>query len=501
MAGDFDGDGAVDIGAWSPDDHSFSIAFSTKSGFRDPVRWIAPGAAGGAENVLVYVGDVNGDRCDDLILHRSDLSIHAVTSTCRGFFGPNTGVWSMPGAFVKLGDQVRVGDFDGDGRADLARWDASARELWVSKSTGTGFGTPARWIGPGNGVDPAPVDFRVGDFDGDGHDDVLGRRVDGWVVLWLSYGSGVVGPYWLAGPGNFRGSEPGLSGQWFVLGQAKERLPLKVPTLVVGARTQTSVTLSWSAVPANHAVAGYDLYREDTRIAHGLSRDTTSFVDSGLSPGMSPCYHLRAYNRLGRVEGFATCTQTKPAMPPAVALSTAGVGETFIELRWALTGSGRVDGIHVYRDGTFMSNTSAGAVGITATGLARNRRYCFVAYTVNESGSTPSNQVCATTAQPQPSPSGSFTVVFEYQTAPPQQGCGTIEFVAEHESTGNRMRVTSERGYHNPDKGACVYGATFSNVPHGTYRVSLPWPAFFGCARAQTGTLSPVLLTYENKCR
>jgi hypothetical protein len=70
-----------------------------------------------------------------------------------------------------------VGDFDGDGKADVAALTA-AGELRVGLSTGTGFHSTV-WAA---GLSGRWVRLLVGDFDGDGKDDLAGLRDGSWQV-------------------------------------------------------------------------------------------------------------------------------------------------------------------------------------------------------------------------------------------------------------------------------------------------------------------------------
>ncbi len=71
-----------------------------------------------------------------------------------------------------------VGDFNGDGRDDVAARLAGA--WWVSLSTEEGTaGAASRW---GVWKDVAWENVTVGDFDGDGRDDIAARHKFGWWV-------------------------------------------------------------------------------------------------------------------------------------------------------------------------------------------------------------------------------------------------------------------------------------------------------------------------------
>ena len=108
----------------------------------------------------------------------------------------------------------RVGEFGGDGRADLLRCDPDdgASYLWI---TGTSS-APASGLGASVGValDPAYTLAAVGDFDGDGDSDALLRNAEGFDRGWI-FDSGtpsqvsyptLAGAYWqVAGTGDLDG--------------------------------------------------------------------------------------------------------------------------------------------------------------------------------------------------------------------------------------------------------------------------------------------------------
>jgi chitodextrinase len=64
------------------------------------------------------------------------------------------------------------------------------------------------------------------------------------------------------------------------------------------SQTSTSVSLSWTASTDNTAVAGYDVYRNGTKV--GMSTSTT-YADSGLSASTSYTYTVDAYDAAGNV--------------------------------------------------------------------------------------------------------------------------------------------------------------------------------------------------------
>ena len=145
--------------------------------------WVAAPSDGSATRS----GDVNGDGKDDLVgfTRGTAADVYVALSTGTRFAGTAT-KWHdgfAGGEAVPL-----VGDFDGDGKDDVAAVVRGAGGgVDVALSTGTRFGRATRWHGPAP-VDAVPL---VGDFDGDGKDDIalVSRGGSGAVRVALSDGA------------------------------------------------------------------------------------------------------------------------------------------------------------------------------------------------------------------------------------------------------------------------------------------------------------------------
>lgn len=173
-----------------------------------------------------------------------------------------------------------------------------------------------------------------------------------------------------------------------------------------GAVTETSAELIWNAVAQ---AEGYYVYRNGSR-ATASPVTSPRHTDSGLAPGTSYEYHVRAVDASGREgtpsAGIAIKTLGMPPMVPAPAALTVGnVSASSVALSWA--GVPDIAGYNV-----FFRPSAAGREYVRANvslikptfytvgGLHPGTSYQFVVRSENSAGaaSNASNEVSVTTA-------------------------------------------------------------------------------------------------------
>ncbi|MEV4755500.1 FG-GAP-like repeat-containing protein [Micromonospora sp. NPDC049559] len=182
LTGDFNGDGKDDIVTFT---HGTSadvfVGLSTGSGFLGGAKWHDFFSLAGE---VPAVGDVNGDGKDDIITFtRNDLGdVYVALSTGTAFTG--SAKWND--FFALAGESPGVADVNGDGKDDIVTFtQGGGGDVFVGLSTGSGFLGGAKWhdyfaIGL-----EAP---RLGDFNGDGAADIATFTNDnsGDVIVALS---------------------------------------------------------------------------------------------------------------------------------------------------------------------------------------------------------------------------------------------------------------------------------------------------------------------------
>jgi hypothetical protein len=187
VQGDFDGDGASDYACLYDLGDAEAVILvmpGTASGPTEEVWWQAPAGEFDARRcgARFVAGDFTGDGTSDLACLYShghgSAEVVVFSSTGSAFEVARWAEGRMDDLdAARCEDRFVVGDFNGDGRSDLAcSYDrgSGSGEVLVLTSTGSGFDRAAwhRWSAPD--LEPSRCASRLvaADFDGDGSDDL-----------------------------------------------------------------------------------------------------------------------------------------------------------------------------------------------------------------------------------------------------------------------------------------------------------------------------------------
>ncbi len=210
FVGDFTGDGKVDVAIHDRQTGEWFVGRSTGAAFVVE-RWVSGFGNRGAAFEEAFVGDFTGDGKVDVAIHdrqsgdwfvgRSTGSRFTIEPWVRGF--------GNQGATV---EEAFVGDFTGDGKADVAIQNRRTGDWFVGRSTGSSFEIEAWVSGFGNRGEREEI--FVADFTGDGRIDVgLHDRQTGQWFVGRSTGASFAVEIWATNFGNRgAGFEEALAG-------------------------------------------------------------------------------------------------------------------------------------------------------------------------------------------------------------------------------------------------------------------------------------------------
>jgi hypothetical protein len=204
--GDFNGDGRSDLFHACCAEYGH-VWFGQADGTMVQTQFLSPGSGYGMQNGNWRVGDFNGDGRSDLAhlccADYADLWFgQADSSFVHGnLLQPGSGYALQPGMW-------RIGDFNGDGRSDLFHaCCAEYGHVWFGQADGTMVQT--QFLSPGSGYGMQNGNWRVGDFNGDGRSDLVHLCCADYTELWFGQANGAFSHGQLLSPGSGYGMRPG----------------------------------------------------------------------------------------------------------------------------------------------------------------------------------------------------------------------------------------------------------------------------------------------------
>jgi hypothetical protein len=230
LPGDFNGDGRMDVaGVWEDGGlTSIAVYLSEGTRFAAPTQWNTRDG-GWSDGEKWAVGDFTGDGKADIVAIWDNGGSNTITlrqSTGAGFaqahWATNAGGWIDSTTWL-------AGDYNGDGRLDLAAvWhDGDATSIAVYASDGHRFPGWNQWsTRDGGWIDNAR--WVAGDYDGDGKTDLAAIWNNGGsntLTVRQSNGAGFSQAHWAIHAGGWSNTAAWCSGQFpsLVLASATER--------------------------------------------------------------------------------------------------------------------------------------------------------------------------------------------------------------------------------------------------------------------------------------
>lgn len=181
---DLNGDGNLDLAVANYNDNTVTILLGNGDGTFSPAPGLPVNV--GVNPAAVALGDFNADgKLDLAVANSSDNTLSILLGNGDGTF---TSVSSPTASGTPFG--LAIGDFDGDGKLDLAVANFFANAVDILLGNGDGTFSPA--ASPQASQGPA---VGAGDFNGDGKLDLaVTNRADSTVVILLGNGDGTFTP-------------------------------------------------------------------------------------------------------------------------------------------------------------------------------------------------------------------------------------------------------------------------------------------------------------------
>jgi chitodextrinase len=162
----------------------------------------------------------------------------------------------------------------------------------------------------------------------------------------------------------------------------------------------TTLTISWNASTDKVGVTGYNVYRNSTMITSSTSAFTGTSITDSVTPG-SYSYTVNAYDAAGNISAHSApaavtvfADYLAPSTPKGLVVQQTGVNT--LVLTWASSTDGYgVSGYQVFRNGVWITSTTAPSYQDTGVSTGTSYSYMVTAYDVagNISPQSPSVNV------------------------------------------------------------------------------------------------------------
>ncbi|PYT68404.1 MAG: hypothetical protein DMG39_21320 [Acidobacteria bacterium] len=421
VTGDFNRDGKLDLAVANQNDHNVSILLGNGDGTFQAQKDYAAGPTGVKDASDIALGDFNGDgKLDLAVTNPSTDQVSILLGQGDGTFQAPTGY--STGASGSHPIAVSAADFNGDGKLDLAVTTLNTRNIAILIGNGDGTFQNQVSYPTTTGVSIGPVAVATGDFNGDGKLDVaITNQGDNSVSILLGNGDGTFQPVLefatgttatgvAAGDFNRDGRlDVAVANQTSNTVSVMRQRPEPTTTLAVSSVTASQVSLTWTA-SVSTTVVGYNVYRGTTSGGPYTKVNSAivaapAFTDISVASDTTYYYVVTAVDP-GNLESVNSneVSATTPPQPPTT-LMVSNVTASQVTLTWTASTTATVVSYNVYRSLVSGSgyvkigSVNAVAANFTDLSVASGTTYYYVVTAVGPGNaeSVFSNEVSATT--------------------------------------------------------------------------------------------------------
>jgi hypothetical protein len=242
VSGDYNGDGKTDIAILYDYGHSTSrvwVLTSNGSTMTSSLAWSSGAGNCDAAKCKIVSGDYDGDGKSDIAVlydYGTGMTRAWILKSSGTTFSASLAWASGIGNCDLNKSKVVSGDYDGDGKSDVALlydYNGGMTRVWVLTSNGTTMALSLAWVSGAGNCDAARCKVVSGDYDADGKSDIaiLYDYGNSTSRIWelISAGSTFMTPKlsWYSGPGNWdwirtkladagSGSSPSEPGDYYI---------------------------------------------------------------------------------------------------------------------------------------------------------------------------------------------------------------------------------------------------------------------------------------------
>jgi RHS repeat-associated protein len=209
VSGDFNRDGMTDVACYAGSG-TWRVGVSTGGNATSTSTWTMQNWTGGptTDGHLVrnrcFVGDYNGDGRSDIACHNAGAWRIGLSSG-SSWSNPNT-IWTGPSVdnTAPVTNTCLSADYNGDGKTDLSCQTGSSTALWatyLANAAGNNFTNAGNWSGPAPAL-PVSNQCLTADLNGDGKAEMTCYTLNSgsWHSVLSSGNAFVAGAFWNNGP-------------------------------------------------------------------------------------------------------------------------------------------------------------------------------------------------------------------------------------------------------------------------------------------------------------